>query len=74
MLWHGALPQMLESRQQPRPAPGCAALHRSLRDAEYLGGVGDRVAEHIDQDECGLLVRDKPLERGPHVDSGVTAS
>ena len=55
--------QVTEDRGQPGPGTGAAALHRSFRDAEQLGGVGDRIAVHVDGDHRGTLLDGKPHQR-----------
>ena len=49
--------QVRQQGQQPGPAPGAAALHRARGNAQDLGGVGYRVAEHVHQDQRGPLFR-----------------
>jgi hypothetical protein len=49
---------MLKLRQQPGTTAGGSALDRTLRYAKYRSRVGDGVAEHVYQDQSGLLIGD----------------
>jgi hypothetical protein len=54
---------MSEERQESGSAPGAAALHRPGRHVEHAGGLGDRVALHVHEDEGGSLVGREGAER-----------
>jgi hypothetical protein len=45
-----------QQREQPGAPSRASALHRALRDGEHRGGLGDRVALHVDQHERGALL------------------
>ena len=62
------LAQVGEPGQQPGPAARAPALDRALRDADYLGRIGDRVVEHVDQDQRDLLIVRQLAERGHHLE------
>ena len=55
---------MSQPRQQPGAAAGTPALNCAHRDAEHLRSVGDRVAEHVDEDDRDLLIVRQLPERG----------
>ena len=59
--------------QQSRPSPGTAALDRALGDAQHLGGLRDRVVEHVDQHQRDLLVVRQLAQRRGHLDRHFTA-
>ena len=63
---------MRQPRDQSSAAPCDPALHRALGHAEHLGGVGHRVAEHVDQDERRLLPGHQLAQLGLHVDGRVS--
>jgi hypothetical protein len=58
---------MGETRQQPGPATRAPALDGALGDAEYGGGVGDRIVEHVDKDQSNLLIMRKMAKRLHHL-------
>jgi hypothetical protein len=60
-----------QSGQEPGPSAGGTALNSPFGHAEYLRRVRDRVAEHIDEDQRGTLVRDQLAERRHDVDRGI---
>ena len=62
---------MRQFREQPGAAPCAPALHRALGHAEHLGGVGHRIAEHVDQDERRLLIGHQLAQLGHHVDGRI---
>jgi hypothetical protein len=47
---------MGEEREESGSASGTAALDRSGRDVEHLGGFGDRVALHVHEHQRGTLL------------------
>jgi hypothetical protein len=56
-------PQMGEQGQKSRSATGAAALDRAGRHVEHAGGLGDGVALHVHEDQCGPLVGREGTER-----------
>jgi len=59
------LMQVRKARQQPCPAAGAPALDRALGDPEDLGGVGDRIVEHVDENQGYLLIV-RQMTQGRH--------
>ena len=64
-------PQVRQVRQEPGPAAGAAALHRTRRDAQHVRGRGDRVSEHVHQDQRRPLPGGQQLQRRLDVERGV---
>ena len=64
---------MGEPGQQPGAATRAPALDCALRDANYLGGIGDWVVEHVDEHERDLLIVRQPAERGHHLQRYLTS-
>jgi len=59
----GAGIQVAEHPGQANPSAGTSALDGAFGDAEQLGGVGDRVALHIDGHYGGSLLDGQAQQR-----------
>jgi hypothetical protein len=67
----GVAVQIAEDRGQPGPRPRAATLDGAFCDPEQLGGVGDRVAVHVNGNYCGALLDGQPHQCPMHRDRRV---
>ncbi len=63
--------QVAEDRGKPGPGAGASAFDRAFGDAEQPGGVGDRIAVHVDGHHRGALLDGQPHQRPLHRDRGL---
>src|SRR3984885_92529 len=63
--------QIAQDRGQPGPRPRAATLDGAFGDPEQLGGVGDRIAVHVNGDHRGALLGGQSHQCPLHRDRGV---
>ena len=61
---HKVRPEVCKPGKELGSATRSAALDCALRHAKHIGGISDRVAKHIDENQGCLLLRHEVPEGG----------